>query len=103
MIKLTCVYCGHQHSMDHKPGRSEVCQGCGRDLKICLNCRFYDPQAHHACREPQAEWVKDKERANFCDYFEPARTERKPESSSRVDAARAKLDKLFRGNDDHPD
>ena len=23
------------------------------------------------CREPIAEEVKDKERANFCDYFKP--------------------------------
>ena len=23
------------------------------------------------CRETQAEWVRDKEKANPCDYFEP--------------------------------
>ncbi len=36
------------------------------------NCHFYDPVAHNQCREPQADWVKDKEMANFCDYFEAA-------------------------------
>ena len=23
------------------------------------------------CREPQAEWVSDREKANFCDIFTP--------------------------------
>jgi hypothetical protein len=27
--------------------------------------------AHNRCREPQAEWVSDREKANFCDYFIP--------------------------------
>jgi hypothetical protein len=31
----------------------------------------YDPHAHNKCREPQAEWVTDRERANFCDFFIP--------------------------------
>lgn len=34
-----------------------------------MNCKFYDKNAHHECREPQAELVKDKKMANFCGYF----------------------------------
>jgi len=34
-------------------------------------CRFYDTSVAQACREPMADEVKDKTRANFCDYFEP--------------------------------
>ena len=37
---------------------------------MCKNCRFYDPTAYNECREPSAEVVREKERANFCDYFE---------------------------------
>jgi hypothetical protein len=32
-------------------------------------CQFYDVKAYNECREPQADRVKDKEIANFCDYF----------------------------------
>lgn len=41
-------------------------------MKTCLNCRFYAPGAANDCREPVSEPVKDKERANFCDWFSPA-------------------------------
>ena len=52
------------------------------------------------CREPIAEEVKDKERANFCDYFKP-----RPGAYSKADVsasnqARAGLDALFGGAKD---
>ncbi|MBI4209475.1 MAG: hypothetical protein HY538_07210 [Deltaproteobacteria bacterium] len=53
-------------------GRRDVCDRCGADLHCCFQCEFYDEKAHHQCRESQAEWVSDKERANFCDYFRGA-------------------------------
>jgi len=33
-------------------------------------CRFYDLSVAEACREPVAETVFDKQRANFCGYLE---------------------------------
>ena len=36
---------------------------------MCKNCTFYEPGAHWDCRETIPEAVRDKERANFCDYF----------------------------------
>lgn len=32
-------------------------------------CQFYDPKAYNECREPVAERITDKEKANYCDYF----------------------------------
>jgi hypothetical protein len=32
---------------------------------------FHDPSCDNQCREPQADRVLEKERANFCDYFKP--------------------------------
>lgn len=64
-------------------------------LHCCRNCRFYDPNAHNQCREPQAEWVKDKEMANFCDFFEPA-SEISSTDASKRDEARKKLNELFK-------
>jgi hypothetical protein len=33
-------------------------------------CRHYDTGKAKQCREPMAEEVKDKTRANFCDWFQ---------------------------------
>jgi len=56
--------------MTGRPGRGDVCVFCGADLKVCLNCAFHDTAANNECREPMAEPVKDKDRSNFCDYFQ---------------------------------
>jgi hypothetical protein len=53
-----------------QPGRNETCSKCGADLHACLNCRFYDPGAHHECRSSTTEPVRDKDKRNFCDEFE---------------------------------
>ena len=50
----------------------DECPSCGRDLHGCRNCFFYDPGAYQQCREPVTEPVRDKEKANYCDYFRPA-------------------------------
>lgn len=49
--------------------RSSTCDDCGADLHSCVNCKFYAPGSHYDCHESVEELVKDKERANFCDYF----------------------------------
>jgi len=49
--------------------------------------------AYHRCREPQAEWVSDKEQANFCDYFEFGREDGRPKEK---DDARTRLEALFK-------
>ena len=65
----SCHACGCEIS-EKKPQRSTQCEGCGADVHACLNCRHYDRSAPNACREPQAEWVRDKDKANFCDWLE---------------------------------
>jgi len=42
-----------------------------------------------------AEEVKDKIRANFCDYFHPTPAAYRPEGTSAADRARAQLESLF--------
>ncbi len=66
---IICHYC--KNSIDNKTPiyRTTICPACGKDLKICLNCRFYEKGAHWDCRETISEPVRDKEKANFCDYF----------------------------------
>lgn len=92
---MQCYKCHTKITIEKQPRRSDTCPNCKAYLHCCLNCRFYDPLAHNKCREPQAEWVRDKEMANFCEFFEAA-TEAKLKESSRRDEALKKLNKLFK-------
>jgi hypothetical protein len=59
----------------------------------------YDTSAHNRCREPQAEWVTDRERANFCDYFKPntqVAAARPKGASGPLDEARSAFENLFK-------
>jgi hypothetical protein len=75
----------------------DSCPQCDRDLHVCRNCRFHDPNAHNECRETQAEWVRDKEKANYCDYFEPGNGNAwKTNNSTNARSAKSAFDKLFK-------
>lgn len=63
-----CHECGAAVESE-KVSRRDECPACGSDLRACLNCAFYDEGRANRCREPQAEDVKEKDRANYCDYF----------------------------------
>jgi hypothetical protein len=70
-ISLRCFHCGTELQFsDRVPVRAE-CEKCHSDAHVCKNCAFYDPKVYNECKEPQAEVVREKERANVCDYFQP--------------------------------
>lgn len=75
-------------------GFRDECPGCGRDLHCCRNCRFHDPGAYNECREPQAERVADRERANRCEWFAPS--EGAGAGEAQRETARSALDALFK-------
>ncbi len=52
--------------------RREVCATCGADQHVCKMCVFFNDSGRGDCKEERAEWVSDRERANFCDYFKPS-------------------------------
>ena len=67
-----CWKCGA--SLDDEPlplARTAECAACNADLHVCRLCEWYDTAVAKSCREPVAEEVHNKERANFCDYFQP--------------------------------
>jgi len=92
-----CYSCQFEITLDGKPKRGEACPKCAAYLHCCRNCRFYDVNAHHECREPQADFVQNKEMGNFCDYFEPAKTA-PVKTSNRAAEARKKLEGLFKSS-----
>ena len=65
---MICWKCKKEISIE-KPVRGDECPFCHADLHVCLACDFYESGAHNDCRESSAEFVNDKERGNFCDYF----------------------------------
>lgn len=58
-------------------------------------CEFYAPSVAKSCREPVAEEVADKERANFCDYFRARSGIHAAGRIAEADAARTKLEAMF--------
>lgn len=71
MIQVVCYKCQTKEDFPGRVGFREECESCGEDLHICYNCRFYDKTAYNECREPAAEVVLEKARANRCEFFEP--------------------------------
>jgi len=92
-----CHRCGWEWALAGQPGRGESCHQCNADLRVCLNCVSYDPRVAQQCRDRRAEPVEEKERGNFCEYFEMVRRPFAPKTGTnrREDAAREQLKKLF--------
>jgi hypothetical protein len=69
---LICWKCGVSLADFTLPlRRLEECRQCHAELHVCKMCEWYSVAVAKHCRETIAEEVKDKERANFCDYFKP--------------------------------
>lgn len=66
-------------------------------------CRFYDPAVTEQCTEDDAEEVREKERANFCDYFRPGTGAFDPAALEAENRAKSSLDSLFGESADHED
>lgn len=97
---MVCHNCGRDIKVIAKVMRTDECPHCNADMHCCKNCRFFDPGKNNQCSETQAEWVRDKLKANFCDYFEANKrvplTTRGGSAEPRKDDARTAFDKLFK-------
>lgn len=96
---MVCWKCGaaiEEISGARKVLRTDTCPKCESDLHACKNCQFYDRQYHNECRETQAEWVSDKERANYCDYFAPSHRAAGTTPKPPTDQVKSAFDGLFK-------
>lgn len=97
-MSLVCWKCGASLADLSLPlRRLDECRQCHAELHVCKMCEWYSLHVAKYCRETVAEEVKEKERANFCDYFKP-----RPGaySAGNIDAAtkaQAEFDALFGG------
>lgn len=72
MAEVICFKCQTKIPLLGKVGFREECYKCNSDLHVCLTCAHHDKAAYNECREPQADVVREKDRANFCDYYSPS-------------------------------
>src|ERR1700754_2198614 len=97
-LPLVCWKCGTSLAALSLPlQRLDECKVCHAELHVCKLCEWYSTAVAKHCREPIAEEVKDKERANFCDYFKPRPGAHVPPEVAAASKARSDLDALFGG------
>lgn len=75
--------------------RLAECPACRAELHVCRMCSFYDTRVANQCREPVAEPVTDKDRANFCGYFQLRPDACRPQDVVAAQTSRTQLDTLF--------
>lgn len=70
MSPIRCAFCGRE---SEAPGGAfkAVCEGCGRFLHSCLQCRLFSATSGR-CSSSTAEEPGDREHCNFCEEFQPA-------------------------------
>ncbi len=76
MTSVVCHKCQTKNEAADRFGRRDECSKCHSDIHACYNCIHYDSGTYNECKEPSADFVKEKDRANFCDYFSPSGKEK---------------------------
>ncbi|MGY8814646.1 MAG: hypothetical protein ACKVHQ_08000 [Gammaproteobacteria bacterium] len=95
-IDLSCWKCGASLADALLPlSRLSKCKSCNADLHVCRLCQFFDTTVNNSCREPIAEKVTDKQKKNFCGYFQPSTSSFNTADVSKQTAAKDQLDALF--------
>jgi len=93
---MKCLNCAQEIDLPEKIGFREECPHCGTDIHACIFCSFYDVSVYNECREPSADRVLDKEKANYCEYYIlNIQNQSSKDRSSSVDAKK-KLEELFK-------
>jgi hypothetical protein len=67
---LLCWKCSRPTGVTTTVTRHDQCQQCQGDLRCCRGCRHFDPTKHRQCREQIQNSVANKEKSNFCDFFQ---------------------------------
>lgn len=92
---IACWSCQAPYDTTGGVFRSTTCPACEEDLHACLQCVHYDSGVNQSCREPMSEWVKAKDRTNFCVYFHANPTPGVLGKDDSIDDAKKKLNDLF--------
>ena len=85
---FACHFCKKPVEIERKVGFREECPHCRQELHLCLNCRDYDLNAYHQCRESQADFVSQKDKGNLCEYFSFRESSIMPQSAKKNSVGR---------------
>lgn len=97
-VDLVCWKCGASLAELPLPlSRLAECPKCRAYLHCCRLCEFYNPRLTGQCDETRAEEVRDRQGANFCDWFKPRPRAHRPRPEGKTTVAKEKLDALFGG------
>ena len=93
---LACWRCGAGLEALSLPlSRLDECPECAIHLHVCRMCINFSPVIVRACREDDAEEVLEKERSNFCDYFQPSAAAFDRDIAAADQKAKDELQSLF--------
>ena len=101
-----CNNCAAEIQVDGGIQVISRCKNCGNDLHSCRNCLNFDPAARSECMKPVESRVANKNRNNFCSFFEAKVLIEKQgsgaapvaASGSPIDPHRQAFFDLFKGN-----
>lgn len=89
---MFCNKCQKKIDTLKKVGFRAVCEYCGSDLHTCVNCKYYSQGKPNDCLVPNSEYVRDREKYNFCEDFFPSNSKKDIPKISKEDVAK----KLFK-------
>ncbi|MCC5793444.1 MAG: hypothetical protein JJT85_01760 [Chromatiales bacterium] len=92
---LRCWRCGADTGLAPPIGRTEECRSCRTQLHVCRMCVHFSRGLPRQCAEQDAEEVREKTRANFCDWFRPSTSAYTGEFDGPEARARDELRALF--------
>lgn len=93
---LVCWKCGTSLTSLSLPlMRMDACPKCRAELHVCRMCVDYDTRVAKHCREPTADEVSDKTRANFCGHFKPRPGAYTAPNTAEINKSLSELEKLF--------
>jgi hypothetical protein len=95
-VAFKCAVCGTE-IRDLEVQEETTCPSCGKPLRTCTNCSFFDTSRRFECRKPIPARIESKTKANDCGFFQPKQIRdlkaAKPETARD---ARAAFDALFK-------
>jgi len=88
-----CWHCGkdiQSELANKKVSFRAICRHCFAALHACLGCTHYKRGAPNDCDVPDIEPVRDKDKSNFCEEFNPL-FQLRDKKSSKTDDIEKKL------------
>ena len=92
---LLCWNCGRATGITGRVMRSHSCENCLADLRCCHGCRQFQPGRRFQCMEPIETNVVNKEKNNFCDFFQKRDATKKPGGMGAASGSKDDLKKRF--------